>query len=167
MSKLFLLKIWKPVTVGVAAAVITYGTRNWDRLGKKLHLSNKSEPELKKIFESIDIDHNGYIDERELTKLLQKEGINLSKVSIKSLMFVADENHDGKIFFEEFLHICHRIQHQEGHMDIPPWHPKHLFVPKETHGEKSELPSTIPAHVPLIKPLPEAPGLFPKHHGDE
>jgi hypothetical protein len=165
MSKLFFLKVWKPVTIATAGMAIAYGTRNWEKLGKKLHISNKSDDELKKIFDNIDMDHSGFIDMHELSGLLEKEGIKLSAVGLRSLMYAADENQDGKISFEEFLNICHKIQHQEGHDVVAKM--SHAPAPKIVHAPTEKLidthappPTTGAAHVPLIKPLPNAPGQF-------
>lgn len=64
------------------------------------------EKNLKKVFDMIDYDGNGFIDSLELKELLQKIGAKkkpLRQVRVseetKNIFTLADKNNDGKIDF--------------------------------------------------------------------
>ena len=57
---------------------------------------------LKKVFQSIDKDNNGYIDISEIAFASKELGIDASDSLIKEVFDEIDKNHDKKISFEEF-----------------------------------------------------------------
>ncbi|XP_076852952.1 parvalbumin 8 [Brachyhypopomus gauderio] len=68
-------------------------------------LSKKSPEQVKNVFEILDDDASGSIDEDELKFFLQKFSPGarlLSENEIKSILTVADEDGDGQIGVEEF-----------------------------------------------------------------
>jgi len=72
--------------------------------------------ELEKVFNQIDTDHSGYIDDAELKNALGKRGIKVSALDIQNMIADADatgaeEVPDGKVSFEEFKIIFRRGDH--------------------------------------------------------
>lgn len=54
--------------------------------------AKKSKKEIDALFNSFDLDGNGYITEQELSKVLAKQGDAPSKEQIKQMMKAADLN---------------------------------------------------------------------------
>jgi len=75
------------------------------RLSKKI----QEENEIKKHFEEIDKDNDGFITQTELATLFNH---TLSKHLIKAMIDEIDQDNDGKISFEEF-----RTAMQKGNID--------------------------------------------------
>ncbi|XP_030629382.1 parvalbumin 9 [Chanos chanos] len=68
-------------------------------------LSSKSPQEIKEVFNIIDGDNSGYIEESELKFFLQRfvpSARVLTDKETKSLLSAADNDSDGKIGAEEF-----------------------------------------------------------------
>ncbi|XP_026853799.1 parvalbumin 8 [Electrophorus electricus] len=68
-------------------------------------LSKKTPEEVKNVFEIIDEDGSGSIDEDELKFFLQKFSPGarlLSETEIKSILTAADDDSDGQIGADEF-----------------------------------------------------------------
>ena len=57
---------------------------------------------LKKVFQSFDKDNNGFIDITEISAAAKELGIDVTDSDIKEIFDQIDNNHDGKITFEEF-----------------------------------------------------------------
>ena len=57
---------------------------------------------LHKIFEMIDLNHNGKLDIGEFEKGLNKFGFFPKKVEVQALLKFYDSNHDNMIDFTEF-----------------------------------------------------------------
>ncbi len=70
--------------------------------------------DLANLFDKIDADHSGFIDVNELDHALKATGEKFRSFEIKSMMDAADENHDGKISKEEFLHMWEKALQQDG-----------------------------------------------------
>lgn len=68
---------------------------------------------MRVLFNSIDLDRNGYLDEQELARAFEKANVYMKDWEIRRLMSKADENHDGLIDFEEFIVMFH---HWKGNM---------------------------------------------------
>jgi hypothetical protein len=68
----------------------------------------KDEIELARIFDEIDLDKSGYLDKSELTRALAQRGIVAKDEEIVAMIEEGDseEEHDGKISFEEFKVIA-------------------------------------------------------------
>lgn len=72
---------------------------------KACGLSSKTPQEIKNVFQILDDDNSGYIEESELKFFLQKfvpSARTLSDAEAKSFISAADDNDDGKIGAEEF-----------------------------------------------------------------
>lgn len=73
-------------------------------VARKLYKENDNK--VRKIFESLDTDHNGYINKDELTKLYKKYFPGTTQKQIKNIntfLETADVNNNGKIDYAEFL----------------------------------------------------------------
>lgn len=110
-----IVKLAKPVALLAVSTAAWYGQTKWREANRALKIEGKSKAELGKLFDSIDEDGNGTIDESELKHALEKAGVHMSHMDLKSMINSADENHDGKISKEEFLHICVKIQSPKQH----------------------------------------------------
>jgi len=87
---------------------VTPEERELRRMAKKYNLSPAELDKYKKIFDELDEDHSGRIEDREFETLLHRCGsiprnIGISAKRRQSLWLLADPNHDGGIDFEEFL----------------------------------------------------------------
>jgi len=65
------------------------------------------EEELRQAFRIFDIDGNGYVDANELKITMFNLGENLSDKDIKQMLKLADKNKDGRIDYEEFIHMMY------------------------------------------------------------
>jgi calmodulin len=67
-------------------------------------LTDEQVAKLRKAFDVIDVNKDGYIGGPELQGLLgQLLGANASAEEVEGLIKLADTNGDGRIDFEEFL----------------------------------------------------------------
>ncbi|XP_071402287.1 parvalbumin 9 [Centroberyx affinis] len=68
-------------------------------------LSSKTPKEIKDVFQILDEDNSGYIEEAELKFFLQRfvpGARTLTDAEAKSFISAADDDNDGKIGAEEF-----------------------------------------------------------------
>ncbi|XP_026170552.1 parvalbumin 9 [Mastacembelus armatus] len=68
-------------------------------------LSSKSEKEIENVFQILDKDKSGYIEESELKYFLQwfdTSARTLTEKETKNFISAADDNNDGRIGVEEF-----------------------------------------------------------------
>lgn len=73
-------------------------------IARKLY--NENDNKLRKIFEALDSDHNGYIDKKELMREYNKYFPGTTKKQMKiinSFLETADVDNNGKIDYAEFL----------------------------------------------------------------
>ena len=73
-------------------------------IARKLY--NENDQKLRKIFEALDSDHNGYIDKKELMKEYNKYFPGTTKKQLKvinNFLETADVDNNGKIDYAEFL----------------------------------------------------------------
>lgn len=75
----------------------------------KLLAAAKAHPEgtCEKLFEKIDVDHSGFLDENEVFNFLNffSPG-KVTKEHAKALIGKLDSDGDGKLSFEECLKVC-------------------------------------------------------------
>ena len=143
--KLAMLKLAKPVGILVFGAASAYGYQQWDRAQKSLHIdTTKGDSDIMAIFDNIDKDKSGFIDEEELKDELAKTNIKISWVQLKALMLAADEDHDGKISKKEWLHVCHILQHKEKDTPHVPEKWMELKGPKKTPESEASHPAKWP-----------------------
>lgn len=100
-------KFWKPVAVAGSTVYGSYGVYEWNKAKSVLHLEDMGRDQLGQLFDSIDTKKSGYIDVEELNTALQKSAKNkFRSADVKAMLAVADEDHDGKLGKDEFIHIC-------------------------------------------------------------
>lgn len=68
---------------------------------KSVKLSKEELKSLKKEFDSIDTDHNGELDRKELERFMEKNNFEIEFVNIAIKLF--DEDGNGRISFDEFV----------------------------------------------------------------
>ena len=61
-----------------------------------------TEAELLSLFNSIDRDHNGRIDKRELQAAFKGAGLDLAPRKLDQFFSEVDTNNDGEIGFDEW-----------------------------------------------------------------
>ena len=66
-------------------------------------LTNQQIKDLKREFDELDLNHDGVLDRKELTRLLQGVGIKPTLERMDKLMFELDQDRDGVIDFAEFI----------------------------------------------------------------
>jgi glutamyl-tRNA reductase len=101
-------KLWKPAAFVGATVYGTYGLYEWNKAKSELNLNGMGKKELENVFDSIDVNKKGFINVDELTEVLNKSNKikKFSNADIKAMLAAADENHDGNLSKEEFVHIC-------------------------------------------------------------
>ncbi|XP_061438696.1 LOW QUALITY PROTEIN: parvalbumin alpha [Rhineura floridana] len=78
---------------------------NHKKFFKKVGLKEKSLEDLKKVFNILDKDKSGFIEEEELMFILKSfspDGRELSDKETKALLAAGDKDGNGKIGFNEF-----------------------------------------------------------------
>ena len=68
---------------------------------KSINFDAQQLKELKQLFDSIDTDGDGQLDENELTKFLEQNDIPSSEAKLATFLFDSDK--DGKLSWIEFL----------------------------------------------------------------
>ena len=71
-------------------------------------LTDEQIIEFREAFEAFDKDGNGSITVRELGTVMRSLGQNLSEAEIKEMIDIVDEDKNGTIDFQEFLHLMAR-----------------------------------------------------------
>ncbi len=72
----------------------------FDKLRQILLASNIS---VEKFFSSIDVDKSNDISNLEFINAIKSLNLGLNLTEIEDLLLYCDENHDGKINFQEFV----------------------------------------------------------------
>ena len=73
----------------------------------------QDEEEIKTEFKTIDTDHSGYIDLKELNKGLKRYGIKMSIIDTEALINKYDNNPDKKIELKEFVQLKRDIDNKD------------------------------------------------------
>jgi len=101
----------------------------------------KDDDALEKQFKSWDTDGSGCIDRKELKEALQKLGDGHTEAEVKELFDDADQNHDGKISFEEFRKAVNTpCAAEQWAANIPFAKLFALFVPPSPKGDEDSNP---------------------------
>eukprot|EP01125_Pyxidicula_operculata_P003495 TRINITY_DN1442_c0_g1_i1.p1 TRINITY_DN1442_c0_g1~~TRINITY_DN1442_c0_g1_i1.p1 ORF type:complete len:149 (-),score=39.15 TRINITY_DN1442_c0_g1_i1:408-854(-) len=76
-----------------------------------LMASTRQSPddELRQAFKVFDIDGNGTIDKDELKQVMIKLGQKVTNEQIEEMIKASDQNGDGKIDYNEFIHMMKSI----------------------------------------------------------
>lgn len=138
--KLFVIKAAKPIAAVLAVSIGGFGYREWKKDKEALHITNNIN-EMVSLFDKYDKDHSGSIEKRDLRAALEQAGVKVSELQLDLMMMVADEDHDGKISREEWVHICQKVATPDNqhplHVPNPPVHePSVLSNPMKTKEKK-------------------------------
>ena len=79
-------------------------------------LSTKS---LHSQFYNYDLDHSGFLDHREFRMCLEALNIELTDDEIELLIFMADDNNNGQIEYDEFSVLLNKKTQKEKSIIIP------------------------------------------------
>ena len=66
-------------------------------------LTDDQAKELKKAFEMIDTDGNGFLDKEEIRKMLQGMDSDVDDAAVEEFLRNADQDGDGRVSFDEFI----------------------------------------------------------------
>ena len=72
------------------------------------NLTDEQIIEFREAFQAFDKDGNGSITTKELGTVTRSLGQNLSEAEIKEMIDIVDEDKNGTIDFQEFLHLMAR-----------------------------------------------------------
>ena len=72
------------------------------------NLTDEQIIEFREAFQAFDKDGNGSITVSELGTVMRSLGQNLSEAEIKEMIDIVDEDKNGTIDFQEFLHLMAR-----------------------------------------------------------
>ena len=72
------------------------------------NLTDQQIIEFREAFQAFDKDGNGSITTKELGTVMRSLGQNLSEAEIKEMIDIVDEDKNGTIDFQEFLHLMAR-----------------------------------------------------------
>ena len=79
----------------------------------------KINPDLAKVFEQFDADHDGLISKDEVRSALRAVGKDLSDSDLETCFNEADTNKDGKIDITEFSSLIAKLKQVGKLMDMP------------------------------------------------
>ena len=81
-------------------------------VGKKIRkLSDEEKSSIKKAFEFLDTDKDGYLDYHEMKAAMRALGFEVKKSQILAIMRACDKNDGNKIGFEDFYYISKDFFH--------------------------------------------------------
>ena len=63
------------------------------------------EDELRAVFSTVDLDHNGFISKSELKNMMVTLGESIKDQEVNDMIEKADSNGDGQINIEEFIKL--------------------------------------------------------------
>ena len=72
------------------------------------NLTDEQIIEFREAFQAFDKDGNGSMTTKELGTVMRSLGQNLSEAEIKEMIDIVDEDKNGTIDFQEFLHLMAR-----------------------------------------------------------
>ncbi|CAF3000100.1 unnamed protein product [Rotaria sp. Silwood2] len=75
------------------------------KIMKNVYERKFTEDEMRRAFKCFDIDNSGYITADELHEVLRRLNRDVSERRISEVLKSVDMDHDGKISYEEFVHI--------------------------------------------------------------
>nr|BBJ06081.1 parvalbumin [Squatina japonica] len=84
------------------------GSFDYKKFFQLVGLKGKTAGEVKAVFDILDKDQSGFIEEDELRSVLKgfgPEGRDLSESETQALLAAGDEDHDGKIGADEFAKL--------------------------------------------------------------
>ncbi|XP_061559351.1 plastin-3 [Phycodurus eques] len=76
-------------------------------------ISKDELEEMRETFGKIDLDHDGFISDYELTDLLRETGHPQPGYKVREIIHQLDRNHDNKISFNEYIAIVNELKGSE------------------------------------------------------
>lgn len=75
------------------------------------------EKELRRVFNSIDLDHDGFLDPGEIRLAIKNVAPQITEMEITLMLATSDTDSDGKVTFPEWRELM-MFDHQS---DVPYW----------------------------------------------
>lgn len=71
------------------------------------------EDHLRAVFDAIDVNSNGSLDEDELYRCFRELGASVSRENVRSFIFLCDDDGNGTVEFDEFLRVFRVIEEMQ------------------------------------------------------
>lgn len=68
-----------------------------------IHRAIVLRTQIRKVFNQLDSDGNGYITKKEFKSMMRKQRCKFTETQIEAMLKEADKNGDGKIDYDEFV----------------------------------------------------------------
>uniref|UniRef100_A0A4W3HNK4 Plastin-3 n=1 Tax=Callorhinchus milii TaxID=7868 RepID=A0A4W3HNK4_CALMI len=78
-----------------------------------INISKDDLQELQEVFERIDLDSSGFINDCELHELLRDAGCQVPGYKVREIIEKIDRDKNGKISFEEFLSVFQELKNSD------------------------------------------------------
>uniref|UniRef100_A0AAQ5XYN5 Parvalbumin n=3 Tax=Amphiprion TaxID=80969 RepID=A0AAQ5XYN5_AMPOC len=108
--KMVMTDLLKPEDIKKALDAFAGETFDPKKFFEMIGMKAMSAENVKKVFQVLDVDGSGFIEEEELKFVLKgfsKDGRDLTDAETKAFLTAADKDGDGKIGIDEFEALVH------------------------------------------------------------
>ncbi|XP_054896859.1 parvalbumin-7 isoform X1 [Poeciliopsis prolifica] len=109
-GRMVMTDLLKPEEIKKALDAFSAETFDPRKFFEMVGMKAMSAENVKKVFQVLDVDGSGFIEEEELKFVLKgfsKEGRDLTDAETKAFITAADKDGDGKIGIDEFEALVH------------------------------------------------------------